>query len=322
MKKLTSIIKFVITAGLIYLILSRIDTNNIVATLLGIKPWYIILLLVISIVMVVISCLKWGLFLKTSAINVPLIRLVAYYFIGYFFNNLLPSNIGGDLFRSYLLGKNIDSQVKSFSSVFLERITGLVALLLVGIVALICNPVLMKETTILLPIGIMFVILTSVVVFFAFEGVKNFIFTIIGRLPYFGLLKKSFDKLYNSISFFKQHSRVLGYSMIYSFLFQTMTIVNALVCCWAIGVFPNVLDVAVTVPIIMLISVIPISIGALGLWEGAFAYFFVIIGVPPAAAVSVALILRLKTILLGLLGGILFLFQRATPRQISKESTR
>jgi uncharacterized membrane protein YbhN (UPF0104 family) len=122
-------------------------------------------------------------------------------------------------------------------------------------------------------------------------------------------IREKLNRLYVSVNIVKSKKGVLTKSLLYSFLFQGMTIVNVLVCCWAIRVFPDAIDVAVTVPIIMLVSVIPISIGGLGLWEGSFAFFFSLIGISPVEAVTVALILRGKNLLLGLCGGILLLLK-------------
>jgi uncharacterized protein (TIRG00374 family) len=307
--RISFFLKLIITILLILFILSKVDYQAIIAVLLGIRLWYIFWLLVIAFIMVLISCMKWQLFLKKQGIRTPLYHLFLYYLVGYFFNNLLPSSIGGDLFRSYFLGQDIDSQAKSFSSVFLERITGLIALLLVGVIALAFNMRLYQDTSILLCIAAMFLILLAVVLFFLFEQLKDILLALIGRLKVLKPIQKAFNKFYASVHFFKGQKRILGVSMIYSFAFHLMTIVNTLVCCWAISIQPNVLDLAVTVPIIMLISVIPVSISAIGLWEGAFAYFFFIIGIEPAAAVSVALILRAKSILLGLVGGLIFLLR-------------
>jgi glycosyltransferase 2 family protein len=308
-RRISFFLKLIVTIVLILFILSKVEYQAIFEVLLGINLWYLFWLAVISVIMVMISCLKWQLFLKTQGIQTPLLHLFLYYLVGYFFNNLLPSSIGGDFLRSYFLGQDIDSQAKSFSSVFLERITGLVALLFVGIIALIFNTQLYHDTSILLCIAAMFLILLVVVFFFIFEQAKDILLAVTGRFVGLGPVRRAFEKFYASVHFFKGQIRILGISMIYSFAFHLMTIVNALVCCWAINIHPKVLDLAVTVPIIMLISVIPVSISAIGLWEGAFAYFFFIIGIEPAAAVSVALILRAKSLLLGLVGGLIFLLR-------------
>jgi len=304
--KFKFLVKLLITIFFICLILTKVDLANILYTLLKINLWFILPIFIISFIMIEISCLKWQLFLSASKINLSIKYLTAYYLIGYFFNNLLPSNIGGDLVRSYLLGKDVNDQARTFSSVFLERLTGLIALLLVGIIAVIFNIKLLQVKVLLFSFIIMSIILTGIVLFCFTERFGK-IFLSFFDFKLLASFKPGFEKIYKSIYFFRNQRNVLIFSMIYSFGFHLMAIFNTLVCCWSIGLYPKIIDTAVIVPMIMLISVIPISVGSIGLWEGAFAYFFYMIGISPAESISVALILRGKNLILGLVGGSIFL---------------
>jgi len=53
--------------------------------------------------------------------EVSRLYLFKLYFVGAFFNNFMPTSIGGDVYKVYKLGKKIDSPVVGFSSVFTER---------------------------------------------------------------------------------------------------------------------------------------------------------------------------------------------------------
>ena len=296
--KIKFLIKLLFTIVFICLILSKVNLNDILQTLVKIQTSFILLLFVISFIMIEISCLKWQLFLSASKINLSIRYLTAYYLIGYFFNNLLPSNVGGDLARSYLLGKDVNDQARTFSSVFLERLTGLIALLLVGIIAVIFNIKLIRVKILLFLFITMSIILAGIVLFCFTERFGK-IFLSFFDFKFLASFKPGFEKIYKSIYFYRNQRKVLIFSMIYSFAFHLMTIINTLVCCWALGLYPKIIDIAVVVPIVMLVSVIPISIGSIGLWEGAFAYFFYIIGIGPAESISVALILRGKNSYIG-----------------------
>ena len=312
MKRLTLLLRLMVTIGLLYVMFSRIHVRAVIASLLVMNPWYIIPLLAISLVMIGISCFKWQIFLRGRQVEVSVLSLVRYYLIGYFFNNFLPGSIGGDVLRGYLLGKDQTGHLHSFSSVFLERLTGLVALLCIGIGALVLNMKLAGESSIVISISIMGALFVSVICFFVFDQCRSVTLYGISKLPARWAAKTAryFSIFYDSIAYFRKHPGILAFSMVYSFGFQFMAVVNTLVCCWALGLHPNPMDVGVVVPIIMLVSVAPISISSIGLWEGAFAYFLTSIGVSAADAVSVALILRAKNLLLGALGGILFALRR------------
>lgn len=313
MKKIWPIFKVSVSLLLIAVILTKVKVSRVAEVLAGINFWLLLVLLLISFLLILISCLKWKLFVADEARVVKLHVLMKYYVIGYFFNNVLPSNIGGDVARTYLLGKNIKSQSESFSSVFWERFTGFIALVPIAFFAALYSRELLRTPAISISIVLMSGSLIAVGVCSVWEKPKELLESVIlRRLRLTGSFLQKLERLYSSVHMVKYKRRELAKAMLYSLLFQGMAIVNTLVCCWSIGVYPDVVDVAATVPIIMMVSTIPISIGGLGLWEGSFAYFFSLIGISPVDAVTVALVLRCKNLLLGLCGGgLLLLAERA-----------
>ena len=61
--------------------------------------------------------------LRERGVGLPFSRLFVLYLIGKFFNNFMPSMVGGDITRILLLGRQIGSQSRSAASVILERFT-------------------------------------------------------------------------------------------------------------------------------------------------------------------------------------------------------
>jgi glycosyltransferase 2 family protein len=311
MKKINTkiVAKLVITSLLVYLIISKVDIGVIFRDLSKISLLYVFLLLLINVVMVWISCVKWQLFLRATKTNIPIRILMVYYYIGYFFNNLLPSSIGGDVARMYLLGKNMDDHTKSVSTVFLERYTGVIALIALAIIAAALNERIAFQPAIMIPLSIMALVMIGSLIFFSYDGLKIWIYDLFD-FKCLASIKSKFDGFYQTVSHFRSQWNIIGYSMLYSFAFHVMTIINTLATCWAINISPGLFDLAVTVPIILFVTMIPITIGSIGLWEGTFAFFFLQIGIPAADGVAVALVLRAVAILMGLLGGIFYLFRR------------
>jgi hypothetical protein len=303
-----TIAKLIVTSLFLYLITKKVNIGDIFLTLSNVSLPYIFILLSIHIIMVAISCLKWQIFLRARGTDISIPTLMVYYYIGYFFNNLLPSSIGGDVARIYLLGKNLNDHTKSISTVFLERYTGLIALIVLTIVAGSLNSRLAFQSAIKFPIFVMSLILIGSLIFFSFERIKNLIFDLL-NFDFLSSIKRKFDGFYQSVHYFRNQWKILAYSMIYSFIFHVMTIINTLASCWAINISPNVYDLAVTVPIILFVSMAPITIGSIGLWEGAFGFFLLQIGIPLENGIAVALILRAVSILLGLLGGVFYLLR-------------
>jgi hypothetical protein len=110
-----------------------------------VQPIYLIPLFAITYPLLGASCMKWGLFLRERGVVIGFHRLFRLYLIGSFFNNFLPSMVGGDLVRAYVLGKQIESHAHSLASVFLERFTGMIALVSLATASFLFNSGLRQE---------------------------------------------------------------------------------------------------------------------------------------------------------------------------------
>jgi uncharacterized membrane protein YbhN (UPF0104 family) len=96
--------------------------------------------------------------------------------------------------------------------------------------------------------------------------------------------------------------------MALSFLFHLLTVVNTYAAGWAIGwESPNFGGLFVVVPLILLVSMIPITPSGLGLTEGAFVFFLQRVGATEVEGLGVALVLRAKVVIIAAVGGLLWL---------------
>ena len=86
---------------------------------------YLLLSLAVTPALIFTSAWKWQIILNAQKINVSVMKCFWLYVVGYFFNTVLPTNVGGDVVRAYALGKSTDKRAQAFSSVFVERFTGL-----------------------------------------------------------------------------------------------------------------------------------------------------------------------------------------------------
>lgn len=304
-KQLKFVLRFSFASLLVVLLLLFVDWRDSLTTISNISLPYVALLLAIAFFMIAISCFKWQIFLRARNLNVSLTRLILLYLVGYFFNNFLPSNVGGDVARSFILGKEIQNNPDSFGSVFLERFTGLLGLLVLAIFAFFLNIRVINKPEI--GIFLLFFLI-------AFIAIALVLFTEYSQKLLAGTLdltllkpiKNKAVKFLKVIYYFRNQPVVLSKAMIISFLFHIMTVINTLVVCLSLGIHVAIFDLAVVVPIILIVSAIPISVNGIGVWEGSFIYFFSVVGITPSAALSIALVLRAKNLFIALIGGIVF----------------
>ena len=110
-----------------------VDFGELANTLINIRLDYLVLLFLIGILMVWLSALKWQVFVRAAGHDAGILHLMKLYTVGYFFNTFTPSYIGGDIARSYHLGRFLNNQKDAFAATFLERFTGLLAMSILGV---------------------------------------------------------------------------------------------------------------------------------------------------------------------------------------------
>lgn len=87
------------------------------------------------VVSVLVSAYKWQLILRASSLELPFKVLWKSYWAGLFFNNFLPSSIGGDGLRIYWIGKHTQDLAGATASVVVERVLATAGLCLAALFA-------------------------------------------------------------------------------------------------------------------------------------------------------------------------------------------
>ena len=139
MKKwLLHILRIVISVGLLVYLIYIADISQIILAMRNLTLTSIMLSMLCFLGTIFFLSLRWQLLTQAYGLKVNYLKLVIFYFIGFFFNNFLPTSIGGDLGRAYYLAQKSGDRSASIGTVFLERMIGLLATLSLASVSLIC----------------------------------------------------------------------------------------------------------------------------------------------------------------------------------------
>ena len=315
-KTIINLLKLIVSLILLAYFIAFIiipEWPTIIDSFKNINYFYLLIVIFIAFPLILVSCLKWQLLLKSKNLNISLSKLIGLYLVGYFFNNIIPIGfLGGDFVRIYETAKQTKNTPDSLAAVFMERIMGVIALMMFAIFSIFLKfQLFLKNPTVLLIIiCIIFILIIFIWMIFS-PKILNFIKNIIK----INLLKKIFTKLdewTTAINRYKYEKRALFYSFIYSIIYNLLAIFNVYFSFLTFNYKPNFLDVFIIVPIILLIVLsAPITSAGLGLFENAIVYLFSLVGVLSSISALVALLLRAKVILLGLIGGIIYFFVRS-----------
>lgn len=251
--------------------------------------------------------LRWKFMLKAQDITAPFPRLFLYYFMAAFFNNFLPSTIGGDAVRALESRQVTGKAVTSVLVVVIERITGFVALMLIATFALVLSiPGGNGQNGwiwFLLAVFFSALILTAILLHpriapKLIAGIKKWI-------P--EKARPRLDDVYGTLSAFYRRPRQLGCALLVSIVFQLNMVVYYFLVAKALGQHPDFLDFMIKVPIMIVLLMTVPAVNGLGIRTASFKG---LMKFPPAYALSGELIDLGMRMGYGLLGGLVFLVYR------------
>jgi uncharacterized protein (TIRG00374 family) len=127
--------KVVLSFALFAYVVAKVSPGDIWAT---IRPANTRLLLAASGLFLFSNLLGswlWARLLRAQGVPIPYAKAASYYFVGLFFNNFLPSNIGGDIARISDAAKHADHVSPVFSATLMDRLLGVLAITLVAVLA-------------------------------------------------------------------------------------------------------------------------------------------------------------------------------------------
>ena len=264
-------------------------------------------LLAIALLMIVVSCWKWKMLLESQGLALPAGYLLATYFVGYFFTNFLPTGVGGDAVRALRVGQVTGRRGTALLAVFFERFTGLIVLLTWVVALPLLRPAILKHPPVLALVcaaagGLALALLA------AFRG-RELYRAVVKILPA-GFVAEKAALLARHFHEFRMGGVLLIRVLLVTVVFDALTCINVLLGFWTFGIDIPVVEVATWTPVVLFISMVPLSISSLGITEGAYVYCFLLAGVPREASLGVALIMRLKLVAFGLVGGAVYLLAK------------
>ena len=314
------ILRLVFAVLLLCAVLYSVGVRDLIGALSQLTVGYIVVLLVLSFILIWASALKWRLFVRASGHNPTVLHLMKLYTIGYFFNSFIPSYIGGDVARSFHLGKHLHSHKDAFLATFLERYTGLLAMSLLGalFVALGSEAASGVELAILIvavgAIGLGLVCYSEFVNRI-FLGIVRLALRTFGLSRFISKLNSFSEKFEHGMKSLRTDHVLFFKALVYSLLFHTLSIVNTYITAKAVGwENPNFAGLFVVVPLVLLVGMAPVTPSGLGLQEGAFVFFLCRIGATKPQGLGVALVLRAKMLIIALIGWFLWLGIRKEKR--------
>jgi len=279
-------------------------------TLYSVHPGALLLSVILFGLALWLGVVRWRMVLAVQGLDLSLLRATRISLVAQFFNSFLLGSTGGDLIKAFYAARETHhKKTEAVTTVFVDRLLGLWAMLLFAGVMMVPNSQMLLQhhdlAAAALVVLAMLVALTFVLIVAFWGGVsKRFPRArhYLRRLPKGELLERSLDSC-----------RQFGKEKMFLLKAVALSLVANIVLVLQISVLGGGLDQSISftallviVPIITCISALPITPNGLGVREQLFVRMLAVIAIPGTAALSLSLLASAEGLFWSLIGGVVY----------------
>jgi uncharacterized protein (TIRG00374 family) len=299
-KSAALVIKALVSVILLLYLSTRVSLPDVGKLFAGVNLFWLLLGLCFMVGGVVVSSWKWRAILLVDNVDCPLRVLFKIYLIGIFFNNFLPTSIGGDAIRGYYLSRQCGSSVVGVSSILAERMSGFFVLLLFPFIGFMLSTGFDRKS---FPALLFFLLLFLIVTLacFLFPPIRNRWGSL---LP--NQISATVVNLSEAMGRYLQCARARSAMLIGSVIFNGLVLLTHWSLARALHMDLAFADLMIVVPLVIILTLIPLSLNGLGVREGGFVFFLTGLGVGQAEALSFGLLSYALLVIVSLSGGAAF----------------
>jgi len=313
-KKWINLIKTIFTLGLLAAILNQLRHLSI-ENLLRILNWRTFFFsFLVLVAHNLLGTWRWHTIIRKFRIKVKYPKLLKFYYIGSFVGFFLPTSIGGDVARIFLLRREVQSLEVGSSTVIVERILGLFSILLLFASSLMFGANKIIEISLFWPVTF-FIIIFIFGLWVLFYLPENWLKKILFLSPKINL---KIQNIFRELKSFRNETTLILEGLILSILFQSAMIIVYYLLSLSINLRIPFQYFLLFMPPVWVLSLIPLSLNGLGIREGAFIYLFSLLGYSTEQLSFVSVLGVSLLIIQGLIGGIIVLFEKGE-RNLLKE---
>jgi uncharacterized protein (TIRG00374 family) len=311
--RLITLSKIVVSLGLIAYLFTRIDLVQVGDALKSANYLYLLPAALLYLAAMSNAGLKWYILLRAQGISVPFRAVLSYTYVGFFFNNFLPANVGGDVMRGYGLARYTEQGAEAAVSVVVDRIVGLMAFMSSAVAAALVTEFVMHRQN-LQGVEVAAIIgLAGIAGGFAVILSRR-VRALVGRLFSLKLLTPFapiYGRLSAALNAYRHSYGPLALAFGASLLTLVLTNFTDYLIVQSLGGGIPLIYIFLFNPIIAFVLLVPISVGGLGVTQAVYPFFYGLVGVPGSLAFTVSLIKQLIIYVTSLVGGVLWWRRKA-----------
>lgn len=313
-----------------YLVARGQDWGHIWKIFEGLNPFFLVLSLLLLFINQTLVATRWYLLLRLQSIDIGLSAAIKLTFVGFFYNNFLPSSVGGDLLRAWYVTKHTPKRLEAVLSVFIDRMIGLVGLFLMAVAAYMLFPETNGQQPLTLTskvnlskyqnfmLAFAAVIILLIIAAFLLPKTRRLIKSGYAYLATRGIhiLGKARKAVF---LYCCRPMWMLGFLAI-TFFCQMLFIFGLWLVGQELGITAGFAYYLVFIPISWVIGMLPVSIGGVGVMEGGLVFLFQMVGVSSEQAFALALCQRMALLTVALPGMFIHIAGGHVPAEFSVDA--
>lgn len=299
------LIRLAITAAILAYLATTIDMAAAARATAAISPSHLMLVLLMVAIDRAVMVLRWILLLRASGNPISTGNATRLFLVSSFVGSFLPAGIGADAARAYGLSRENTSGSEALASVAVDRLLGIVSLVLMAIIGVIAwTPEDPGDWR--LPAAIIAALLACVGVFWANEWLR----WIIPARRHEGFVTRRVLRLTDAVGRYRDRRSVLVHVLLWSIAVQLLRITQAYVLALGLGMTVPFTYFLLFMPLGLLMLLLPISISGFGLPQAMIVWLLQPMGVPDIQSLALSTLIVLTGLAGNLPGLILWLRAR------------
>jgi hypothetical protein len=286
-------VKIVITIILAKWIINSVDLKLFTNTINTITWPFIVVIMIVSFIDMSIAALRWKVLMRPFKPSFSYIHLLYLSFVAHCYNMLVPGNIAGDVVRALKT---------SVATVFLDRLIGMLGLVIIVLCGIIFSYPMLSELGLMKYIVLVMLILSFISISILSRRIIRKFRWISNLL---GFLYEKIKDVVVSIQLYRNCYREIIEAFAATIGSHLLMITTVYLISRAIGCNAAYFHCLLFVPVIGLISTLPITIGGLGLREASYILLFTQVGATKEQALGMSLIYFMLLFVWAILGAIL-----------------
>ncbi|MEO7191061.1 MAG: lysylphosphatidylglycerol synthase transmembrane domain-containing protein [Vicinamibacterales bacterium] len=306
------VIKIAVSAGLLYLLLSRVDLQRLWQVARTASLGWLATALLLYLVSALISAWRWGVLLEAQHIELPFVTVLNSFLVATFFNNFLPSNIGGDVVRIRDTSRAAGSKTLAATVVLLDRGLGLLGLVFVAAMG---ATIAAWHSEALGPIGpgLLWMMLAGGIALSAPLVLMPQSARLLLR-PFERLhqewVRQQIERLTIALGKFRAAPGALLRGFIGAILVQATIVGFYAAVARALLIPIPVAHLSMLVPLSFLVQMLPVSVNGFGVREATFSFYFAKLHLPLESALALSFIGAVLIMLFSTSGAVAYLLRR------------